>query len=114
MHGPPFLSSIICDRQAGRPCRCPETRATRPWEEAILGPTWREPPGVMHGEVRDRQAAHDVTHTWNLRNKTNEQRKKETNRNPEKDLTTRGASARGGRAAVGCRGGPGARLLPPD
>ena len=42
--------------------------------------TWMELKSIMLSKIRPRQIPHGLTHMWNLRNKTNEQReKKETN-----------------------------------
>ena len=38
------------------------------------------PTGYMLSEIKERQIPYNFTHVWNLRNKTNEQRKKETNK----------------------------------
>ena len=42
--------------------------------------TWMELEGIMLSEIYQRQIPHYLTHMWNLRNKTKEQRKRERER----------------------------------
>ena len=39
--------------------------------------TWMELEHIMLSEIRERQMLYDFTHMWNLRNKTDEHRRKE-------------------------------------